>query len=1268
MGGMGAVYEVEDRTTGGRVALKVMLAQDARRLLRFKQEFRVVAELHHPNLVRLFDLGQHEGLWFFTMELVHGQDLVEVLLGDEGARPTPSTIAARPALRRDAQTLTAFDRPGPERAPDTTRDPPRPGRVACDPALLVPIVAQVLDALELLHGRGIVHRDLKPSNILVDMGGTVRLLDFGLASRTDREAGISQEGTVLGTLAYLSPEQCRGEPASPASDLYALGCMMFQLLTGELPFEGPPAQAVARRTEDPPPRVEERVVDAPPALASAVHRLMARDPAERPSIEALRAALGLSPAQHPASTAASTPARATAEIFVGREREIAVLDGCLARAAAGEPQIALVSGPSGIGKSALAAVAAERAAHRGFLCFSGRCYEREQVPFVAFDRVMDAVTLALRGWPPEHLVAMRPWLRALERVFPALGLLTGSAPGSAEDEVSSSEPPEARAGADPRELHQRAFDGFRRLCAHFQAQAPLCFVLDDLQWADDESVALLSALLSGGAGRIMVLGLYRAEGLREDHPLHALLRRLPAEGRASAIALSALGPAEAAHLVRTVTGGRLDPEASEALASQAAYSPFLVRRLAERVATLTRRERAARPEEVGSSESLIRTMIAELSPRAEEVLALAATAGGDVDPSLLREASGIGGADLDLAVGELVASRFLKAVPGGADAGAPRLDLYHDRIREVAYQGLAEDRRRALHGRLARAIEARAAGRGRDAEVLARHFGEAGDRAARRRYLVEAAEQAAGKFAFLHAARLFREVLGDPDPGEDPLAAAARWERVGDLYEYGGRHLDAARAYQEAQRRWDEARDDDAGPTARAVARLRLRGLAGANLVATDHVREGRAAFEEGLALIGLPLDRPPALRIAVLAALQAQAALAGRADEILGAVGRARGGAGDPRRAAEVRFLDLMVRAFQPLWPLPAAEAALRAELLGRRVDDRRVLLRSLAFGAAVPVFLGRCTPPQLDRAHVRLDAADRLARDNDIPLGRELVQLNRSLLWLATDPARARRTCEAALEGFARRGMAESFDGDLARAYHLYILLMAGDDDDARAVIERELAAPHPNFINVATFLDCKVMILCNHGQLEEAREALRRLLSQIAGVPASRLDLGRARATARVLLAEGRFAEALAQREVQERAARESGASAIGFDRSLWLEIELQAALGLLRRGELSARERRRARASAGWLVRRGVFDRGSMGYRAIALLDHAEGRTRTAIRAIRRALSISSTNANPYHRWLCLEAARDLGAITLDGEAEAAELASARRFALPAGWSP
>jgi hypothetical protein len=1255
-GGMGVVYEVDDRTTGGRVALKMMLDDDAGRLLRFKQEFRVMAELHHPNLVRLFDLGQHDGRWFFTMELVHGEGLLEVLL-PEGA-PSAET-ATEPAVAAAVAGATLDGRAAQRASGEDA--PARRRCAACDPEALIRIVAQILDALEFLHGQGIVHRDLKPSNILVDLEGIVRVLDFGLASRLDRTAAISHEGAVVGTLAYLSPEQYRGGSASAASDLYAVGVMMFQLLTGELPFQGTPSDALAARAERPPPRADERVLDAPPALCEVIHRLMAVDPALRASIEDVRAALGLG--RHPALPA---PARgAGEELFIGRQRELAILGGCLERAADGQAQLVLASGPSGIGKSALAAMMIRRAERLGFSCFGGRCYEREQVPFVAFDRVMDAMTLALRSWPAARLDALRPSLLVLQRIFPALGVLTGV-------------PRFEASGADPRALHRQALDSFRELCRRCQVEAPLCFVLDDLQWADEESIALLSEVLVGGPGRIMVLGLLRPEGVDAHHPLDRLLRRVRGSDAVVSLPIAALPASDARQIVETATAGRLDPRMSDALATQADGNPFLLLRLCEHLALLAPGQQA-RLDAVGSADDLVRRMIATLTPRAEQVLALAATAGGDIAAPLLRDTSALRGEDFDLAVGELTAARLFKAVRAGVTAevaeGAPpalRFDLYHDRIREVAYQGLAAERRRALHRSLAVAIEAQPEGDARDVEGLVRHWGQAGDRDRQRRYAAIAAEQAAKKLAFVRAARLFRIVLEDPGPEIDPLAAAARWERVGDLFEYGGLRLDAARAYQEAQRRWDEARDDHPD---RAAARLRLRGLAGVNLMATKHVAEGRCAFESGLALLGRPLDRPLPQQLAVLAGLKARAVLAERLDDLRARAGvrqelrRAahRPGPGEQLLAAEVWFLDLLVLAFEPLWIGPAAEAALRSELLGRRVEDRRVRLRSLASGAAVPVFLGRCSPDQLERAHRRLDAADALVRAHDIAPGRELVQLSRSLLWMATNMARARATCEAALEGFARRGLTDSLDGEVARAYYLYILSFKGDDDDALGAIERELGAPRPNSITVAIFLGEQVVVLARRGRCAEAREALGRLDAHLAGQPASRLDLLSVRGLAAVLFAEGRFAEVLALRATARPLERASGVAAFGLHRSVVLELELEAALGVLRQHGLSWRARRALRRDAAWLAARGVFDFSCLGHRALALLDHAEGRPRAASLALSSALALSSTNTSPRHRWLCLEAARDLGVITLDQEDEAAALAEAGHFGLPPGWS-
>jgi len=1269
-GGMGAVYEVDDRTTGGRVALKMMLDDDAGHLLRFKQEFRVMAELHHPNLVRLFDLGQHEGRWFFTMELVHGQDLIEVLRHEDAAGGETSAAAVGSEALAEAVVGDGAARGA------SREDVPAPRRryIACDPDALIRIVLQILDALEFLHRHGIVHRDLKPSNILVDLDGAVRVLDFGLASRMDRALAISHDGAVVGTLAYLSPEQFRGEPASTASDLYALGVMMFQLLTGELPFLGPPMVALAARVAEPPPRADERVPDAPPALCEVIHRLMAMEPAGRPAIDEVRAALGF--ARHTPS-----PARTRApseEIFVGRQRELVILGGCLERAAGGQVQIALVSGGSGIGKSALAATLTRRAERLGFLCFTGRCYEREQVPFVAFDRVMDAMTLMLRQWPAARLAALGPSLLVLQRIFPALGMLTGA-------------PSSEASGQDPRELRREALDGFRELCSRCQAEAPLCFVLDDLQWADEESITLLSEVLVGGPGRIMILGLLRPDGIDADHPLDRLLRRIHGSDAAVSLSLATLDAADARHLVEVVTEGRIAPGMSDALTAQAGGNPFLLLRLCEHLATLDPGAQPVGLDAVGSTDDLLRRMISTLSPRAEQVLALAATAGGDIAAALLRATSGLRGEDFDLAVAELAAARCFKTMragfaldaAGGAAGVEPRFDLYHDRIREVTYRGLAADRRRALHRSLALALEAQPEGRARDAEGLVRHWGEAGDRDRQRRYATLAGEQAAEKLAFVRAARLFRSALEDPgaepgaEPGArlDPLAAAVRWERVGQLFEYGGLRLDAARAYQEAQRRWDEAREDHPD---RPAARLRLRGLVGANLMATEHVAEGRATFESGLALLGRPLDRPLPQQLAVLVGLKAQAVLAERLDDL-----RARAGArrrlaraahrphpadpGEQLVAAEVWFLDCLVLAFQPLWIGPAAEAALRSELLGRRVEDQRVRLRSLVSGAAVPVFLGRCSPDQLERAHRRLDAADALVRAHDIPMGRELVQLSRSLLWMATNMTRARATCEAALEGLARRGLHDSFDGDVARAYYVYILSFKGDDAAALGTIDRALGGVGLSLISIAILLGEQIVLLARQQRCAEAREALGRLDAHLARLPVSRLGMLSARGLASVLLAEGRFEQVLAVRAAYAHVERASGAAALGIQKSLGLELELEATLGILRRQGLSGRARRALRRDAGWLAARGIFDYACLGYRALALLDHVEGRSYAAARALARALTLSSTNTSPRHRWLCLEAARDLGAITLDQEDEAATLEQAGRFTLPPGWA-
>ena len=687
-----------------------------------------------------------------------------------------------------------------------------------------------------------------------------------------------------------------------------------------------------------------------------------------------------------------------------------------------------------------------------------------------------------------------------------------------------------------------------------------------------------------------------------------------------------------------------------------------MRRLAEHLATLSPLQQAGRLGAIGSAEDLLRIMIQGLSARAEQVLALAATAGSDIEIALLRATSTLSNEDFDLAVSELMAARVFKSTllaqrvetaVGGAEA-LPRLDLYHDRIREVAYQGLGEPRRRALHRTLALAIEARATALHRDAEVLVHHFSAAGDRDQAQRYAVEAAEQAAAKLAFARAARLLRIVLDAPTPGAMPLELAGHWERAGDLLELAGMHLDSARAYEEARHRWDAASERH---PERAAARLRLRGLAGETLVAAGRLAEGRAAFESGLALIGLPLERPLPRRVAALALLKAENVVAER----VASLGIRR--PYDRGAAISVRFFERLVRSFQALWPAPAAEAALRSELLGRRTEDWAVLQRALASAAVVPLIIGRCSPAQIDASHERLDAADELARRHGVPLGRELVQLHRGLVWLTTNGVRARQSCEAALASIARRGMSESLDGAVARAYYLIILLIKGDDDDALAETTRELMLPHGNFINVSLALSERSVLLARRGLLAEAREVQDRAEAHLVGAPPSRLEFPVIRGAVSLLVAEGRFAEAMAVVPGHQQSMRERGTWAVGLDRCLAVSLELEVADAMLLHQGLSSAVRARTRVSARWLAESGVFDYRCLGHRSLALLEHTEGRPSAARSALRSALSVSSVNTRAYHRWLCLEAARVLRLITLDQEAEAADLRARGRFVLP-----
>ena len=260
-GGMSTVYRAHDQQLERNVALKILHARyvdDAEYVERFRREARAVAQLSHPNIVTVIDRGEDDGRQYIVFELIDGENLKELV----------------------------------------KRTGPLPVRRAVELALAV------ADGLAFAHEHGLVHRDVKPQNVLLSGDGEAKVTDFGIARSLDVEHGVTQTGTVLGTSNYLSPEQASGKPVTPATDVYSLGVVLYELLTGEVPFPGENFVAVAmRHVNEPPPRLLERRPDVSPRLAAAVERALAKDPARRfPSMRRFAAEL------RPASPS-STPGR-----------------------------------------------------------------------------------------------------------------------------------------------------------------------------------------------------------------------------------------------------------------------------------------------------------------------------------------------------------------------------------------------------------------------------------------------------------------------------------------------------------------------------------------------------------------------------------------------------------------------------------------------------------------------------------------------------------------------------------------------------------------------------------------------------------------------------------------------------------------------------------------------------------------------------------------------------------------------------------------------
>lgn len=769
-GAFGDVYRAHDKLHGAPVAVKVLRRASAQQLRRLKREFRSLADVAHPNLVRLYELLADGDECCLVMELIDGVDLAAWVSGSR----TPPANDAPVDLERARAALR-----------------------------------QVADGLAALHASGNLHCDMKPSNVLVTREGRAVVLDFGFMRELQPVASQSIDDG-LGTIAYMSPEQSYGLPLTEASDWYSFGVMLFEVLTGRLPFTGNAFHVLHLKTQEDAPDPAALRPDAPADLVDLCRRLLARPAALRPDAAAVLRALGGAP------PAASAPAPVAAvSALVGRDRELAALGEAAHHALDGRPRLVAIHGQSGIGKTTLLHQHLDALSRSGaFLVLRGRCYEFESVPFKALDGVVDALVRRLQSTEPARVeAALRRGATSLTQLFPAFAALPACAARDSR----------AAAPADPWELRRRAAADLCALLSELGGARQVVLAIDDLHWADVDSAELIKDILRQSSERpVHLVVCYRSEGRERSACVRALFEaRLPVE-----VCELEVRPltASAAEALAASLVARGDGERAARIARESGGNPFFLQELTRHVGDVS--------ELAGLTlEELVRARVERLAPATQRLARAIALASGAVPTAIALLAAQID--DGHAALAALRAAHLVRSLGAGVELLAP----YHDKVREVVAASLTDDEARRLHAALADAWETHPAP---EHETLLVHRRAAGDDLRAAHHAEVAAGRAAAALAFDHAATLYRLALtlgAASDAGRRQLHDGLGRALIG-----AGRGREAAQALLAAA--------DGAAP----FEGLARRRLAAEQLLCAGYIDEGLAVARGLLDAVGLAL------------------------------------------------------------------------------------------------------------------------------------------------------------------------------------------------------------------------------------------------------------------------------------------------------------------------------------------------------------------------------------------------------------------------------